>query len=176
MIFCRFFSCISLSSGPKANNFLLCHLSVSVAIKIQFLGVAIHRGHGGRCGGLCCVPQGGSCPLLERLQLQRLFLPAALQMPSDLACRMSANSLGLSILNGPLVCPVCHFLYWRAAAFPCTAPSMVTSQDLTQSMRIYSSVSTSCSTLFEFDEAELAAHYQDSRGKDLPQKALVVQS
>lgn len=91
-------------------------------------------------------PPGWFLPSAWMLQLQRLFLPAALHMPSDLACRMSANSLGLSILNGPLVCPVCHFLYWRATAFPCTAASMVTSQDLTQSMRIYSSVSISSST------------------------------
>lgn len=68
--------------------------------------------------------------------------PCCLQMPSDLARRMS-----LGFLNGPLICSVCHFLYWQAAAFPCTALHVVTSQDLTQSMCAYYSLSISCSNM-----------------------------
>lgn len=71
VIFCGCFSCISLSSGPEANNSLLCYPSVSVAIQIQFWGQLFT--------GAVLHPPGWFLPSAQWLQLQRPLLPAAYQ-------------------------------------------------------------------------------------------------
>lgn len=117
---------------------------MSVAIKIQFWGQLFTGAIAADVGACAASPglvpflclDGYSCRGCSSL------LPANAIWP----CLQDISWVWV-FLNGPLICPVCHFLYWQATAFPCTALHMVTSQDLTQSMSVYYSLSISCSNM-----------------------------
>lgn len=112
-------------------------------------------------------PPGWFLPSARMVTAAEAISPCCPPMPSDLACWVSANSSGLSLFN----CPGCNFFHWQATTFPCTTLSMVTAQDLIQSRHIYSSHSISCSNLMKQSLLLIV-----STGKDLSQRALVVQN
>lgn len=149
--------------------------SVSVSShKDSFPGSYWHRPWRQMWGGLL-RPLGCILPSAWTITAAEAILARRLQMPSDLACRMSANRLGLSLLRWPLACPLCYFLHQQAAAFPCNALLCWLFRTWPRAY-VYSSQHL----LFKLGEAGLSAHElspgQGSTGKYLPQKALLVLS
>lgn len=75
--------------------------------------------------------------------------PCCLQMPSDLARRMSAKSLGLSLFKWSFGLPSMSCPLLAGCCIPLYCFLYGPSQDLAQSMPIYSSLSIFCSNLMK---------------------------